>query len=105
MLPRPRRPHDQLLKPVTATTVIAGIGGLVLGHALWLIGISIALGSSSVSGGVLIISAFFLVTAGTVLYLARQQYDRKQFTTAAFMAGLAFSPVVFTVIVLGETYL
>ncbi len=105
MLPRPGRPHDQLLSGATATTAIAGIGGLILGHALWLVGISIALGSSSVSGGVLIISAFFLVVAGALVYLARQRYERKHLTSAAFLAGLAFSPVVFTLIVLGETYL
>jgi len=93
------------LTPVTTSTVIAGIGGLVIGHALWLVGISIALAASSVSGGVLIISAFFLVAAATVLYLARQQYDRKQLTSAAFLGGLAVSPVAFTLVVLAETYL
>jgi hypothetical protein len=89
----------------TGTTVIAGVGGLILGHAVWLIGISIALGSTSVSGGVLIIAAFFLLAAGGLLYLAWQQYQQKQLTPAAFLAGLAFSPVVFTLIVLGQTYL
>ena len=101
MLPRPRRPHDQLLKPA----VIAGVGGVIIGHVLWLIGISIATGSSKVSSGVLIISAFFLLAAGTALYLAWQQYQHKRWTPAAFLAGLAFSPVIFSIIVLGVTYL
>lgn len=105
MLPRPRRPHDQLLKASPGTVAIAGIGGLILGHVLWLIGISIALRSTSVNGGVLIISAFFLVAAGAAGYVARQQYRQKQLTTAAFLAGLGFSPLIFTLIVLGETYL
>ena len=44
MLPRPRRPHDQLLNASPGIVAIAGLGGLFLGHLLWLIGISIALG-------------------------------------------------------------
>ena len=39
MLPRSGRPHDQLLR----ATVVAGIGGLVVGHILWLIAISSAI--------------------------------------------------------------
>jgi hypothetical protein len=38
-------------------------------------------------------------------YLAWQRYQRRELTWSAFLAGLAFSPVVFTVIVLGVTYL
>ena len=93
------------MKTASGLVAISGVGGLLLGHALWLVGISIALGSTSVNGGVLIVSAFFLLTAGAMLYLAWQQHQRKQLLPAAFLAGLAFSPVVFTLIVLGETYL
>lgn len=86
-------------------TIVAGIGGVIIGHVLWLIGISIATESSKVSSGVLIISAFFLLAAGTALYVAWQQYGRKKLTPAAFLAGLACSPLIFTIIVLGVTYL
>lgn len=105
MLPRARRPHDQLLKTSPGMVALAGIGGLILGHVLWLLGISIALGSTSVNGGVLIVSAFFLVTAGAAAYLGVQQYQQKRLVPAAFVGGLSISPLVFTLIVLGETYL
>ena len=59
MLPRSHRPHDQLLRP----TLIAGIGGLVVGHILWLIGISIATDGQDVSFWVLILSAVIAVLA------------------------------------------
>jgi len=85
--------------------LIAGVGGVLLGHALWLIGISIATGSSSVSTGVLVVSALFLLGAGAAIYQAWTYYQRKQWTQAAFLGGLAFSPMVFTTIVLGVTYI
>jgi len=85
--------------------LIAGVGGVLLGHALWLIGISIATGSSSVSTGVLVVSALCLLGAGAAIYRAWNYYQRKQWTQAAFLGGLAFSPMVFTTIVLGVTYL
>ena len=85
--------------------LIAGVGGALLGHALWLVGISIATGSSSRSTAVLIVSAIFLIGAGTAIYQAWNYYQRKQWTQAAFLGGLAFSPVIFTIIVLGVTYL
>jgi hypothetical protein len=84
---------------------IAGIGGVLLGHALWLIGISLATGSASRDTAVLVVSALFLLFAAAMAYLAWQRYQRRQLTWSAFLAGLAFSPVVFTVIVLGVTYL
>ena len=71
--------------------LIAGVGGVLLGHALWLIGISIANGSSSRSTAVLIVSALFLIVAGTAIYQARNYYQRKQWTQAALLGGLAFS--------------
>ena len=85
--------------------LIAGVGGVLLGHALWLIGISIATGSSSRSTTVLIVSALFLIGAGAASHQAWSYYQRKQWTQAALLGGLAFSPVIFTIIVLGVTYL
>jgi len=85
--------------------LIAGVGGVLLGHALWLIGISIATGSSSRSTVVLVVSALFLIGAGVAIYQAWNYYQRKQWTQAALLGGLAFSPVVFTIVVLGVTYL
>jgi len=85
--------------------LIAGIGGVLLGHALWLIGISMATGSASRSTAVLGVSALFLLFAAAMAYLAWQRYQRREWTWSAFLAGVAFSPVIFTIIVLGVTYL
>lgn len=111
MLPRPRRPHDQLLRADTGETgsvrsvVVAGIGGLVLGHMLWLLGISAAMSAQSVSTAVLVVSAILLAGAGLAIYRAWRSYQRTQLVQAAFFGGLAASPVIFTIIVLGVTYL
>jgi len=85
--------------------LIAGIGGVLLGHALWLIGISMATGSPSRGTAVLVVSVLCLLFAAAMAYLAWQRYQRRELTWSAFLAGLAFSPVFFTVIVLGVTYL
>ena len=54
---------------------------------------------------VLVVSALFLIGAGVAIYQAWNYYQRKQWTQAALLGGLAFSPVVFTIVVLGVTYL
>ncbi len=111
MLPRPRRPHDQLLRSATGATggvrsvVIAGIGGLLLGHILWLILISLATASSSINTWVLVISVLVITCAVVLGRQAWQRYQNKDFVWAAFLGALPVSPVVFTLIVLGQTYL
>ena len=85
--------------------VVAGIGGLVLGHILWLILISLATGSPSLSIWVLVISALVLLGAAVAGYQAWQRYERKELVSAVFLAALPVSPVIFTLIVLGQTYL
>ena len=87
------------------SAVVAGVGGALLGHLLWHIGISLATGSSSVSTAVLVVSAALLIIAGLLVYQGWQCYQRKQTTKAAFLGGLALSPLIFTTIVLGVTYL
>ena len=57
------------------------------------------------STGVLAVSALCLLGAGAAIYQAWKYYQRKQWPQAAFLGGLAFSPMVFTTIVLGVTYL
>lgn len=101
MLPRAGRPHDQLLRP----TLVAGIGGLIIGHILWLIGITAAMSAPKVSFWVLILSAVIVVLAAGIGYLARRMYERKKMLWAAFLACLPVSPVIFTVVELGVTYL
>lgn len=85
--------------------VIAGVGGVILGHIVWLIGISIARAGSPASAWVLLFSALFLLGATLAIYEAWRSYQRQNWTRAAFLGGLAVSPVLFTIVVLGVTYL
>ena len=85
---------------------IAGVGGLILGHIVWLLGISLARAApSSVSTWVLGVSVVFLHGAAAAISQARQLYERKDLTRAAFLAGVSVSPVLLTLVVLGVTYL
>ncbi len=84
---------------------IAGIGGLVLGHILWLIGITMAMRSASVSTWVLVVSAVVVLGAALAAQQAWQRYQRGDLTRAVFLAALPVAPMIFTTIVLGVTYL
>lgn len=77
----------------------------MLGHIIWLLGITLATDSASRSTIVLILSMLFLGAGGYAIYRAWQFYQQKQWPRAAFLGGVAVSPVIFTVIVLGVTYL
>ncbi|MBU3752014.1 MAG: hypothetical protein FGM52_16495 [Mycobacterium sp.] len=87
------------------SVVVAGIGGLLLGHVLWLLGISAATDSPSRSTIVAILSVLYLIAAGVAINRAWQYYQQQQWTPAAFLGGLAVSPLIFTLVVLGVTYL
>ena len=87
------------------SVLVAGIGGLVLGHILWLVAISLAIGSPSSSAVVLVIAILVLLAAVWVWGQAWRRYQRQDLTWAAFLAGLPVSPVFFTIVVLGVTYL
>ncbi|MGV0991454.1 MAG: hypothetical protein ACOYB7_04285 [Mycobacterium sp.] len=85
--------------------VVAGIGGVILGHIIWLIGVTMARASALPSAVVLLVSALFLLGGALAVYYARQNYRGEQWVRAAFLAGLAVSPVLLTIVVLGVTYL
>lgn len=85
--------------------VVAGVGGVIIGHIVWLLGISIARRAPSVSTAVLVVSLVLLLASAWVGYQAWQRYQRKEMVPAAFLAGLTVSPVIFTLIVLGVTYI
>ncbi len=87
------------------TVVVAGIGGLVLGHILWLIAITLASGSSATSALVVVVAGLVFLAAAGLGYLAWQRYQRKDLEWAAFLGALPVLPVVFTIVVLGVTYL
>lgn len=86
------------------SVVVAGVGGVLIGHIVWLVGISIARTAPSVSAGVLVLSVVLLSASAWLGYQAWQRYQRNDLTWAAFLGGLPVSPVIFTLIVLGVTY-
>jgi hypothetical protein len=101
MLPRPCRSHDQLLRAI----VVAGIGGLIIGHILWLIAISFAVATTTVNGWVLVIAAVCLLLAVAFGLLGWRFRQRKATARAAFLWCLPVLPVLLTLGVLGVTYL
>jgi heme O synthase-like polyprenyltransferase len=86
-------------------TVLAGIGGLLLGHTLWLVAISLAMGSSRVNTWVLVIAAVTAVTAAAAIWLGLRRYRQRSHVWAAFLWSLPVLPVLFTLSVLAATYL
>jgi predicted phage tail protein len=84
---------------------VAGIGGLVVGHALWLAGITAATSTATVSSWVLVVAATSFVLGGVVVALGWRAYKRKSDVWAAFLWGLPASPVLLSLVVLGVTYL
>ena len=85
---------------------IAGVGGLILGHIVWLLGISLARAAPSrnttETANTQVLTAD---GAAAAISQARQLYERRELTRAAFLAGLSVSPVLLTLVVLGVTYL
>jgi hypothetical protein len=102
MLPRPHRTHDQLL---SRAIWVAGIGGLVIGHILWLAGISVAIATRSVNSWVLVVAAASFVAGGIAAYFGWRSYQRESEIWAAFLLALPVSPVLLSLTVLGVTYL
>jgi uncharacterized membrane protein YoaK (UPF0700 family) len=84
---------------------VAGIGGLVVGHILWLAGISIAIATRTVSSWVLVVAAVSFVLGAVAVALGWRSYHRKAEVWAAFLWALPISPVLLSLIVLGVTYL
>jgi hypothetical protein len=84
---------------------VAGIGGLVVGHILWLAGISVAIATQSVSIWVLVVAGVSFVVAAVAAYLGWRCYRRKDEIWAAFLWLLPVSPVLLSLTVLGVTYL
>lgn len=101
MLPRPGRAHDQLLRG----TLVAGIGGLVVGHILWLVAISAATDTETVSAGTLIVAAASVLLGLVSVVLGVRHYRRQSQLWAAFLWCLPISPVLLSLAVVGFTYL
>jgi hypothetical protein len=84
---------------------VAGIGGLVLGHILWLAGITAATSTATISTWVLVVAATSFVLGAIVGALGWRAYQRKSDVWAAFLWALPASPVLLSLVVLGVTYL
>ena len=84
---------------------VAGIGGLVVGHILWLAGISFAGATRTVSSWVLVVAAVSFVLGAVSAVLGWRGYRRKSEVWAAFLWALPVSPVLLSMTVLGVTYL
>jgi hypothetical protein len=84
---------------------VAGIGGLVVGHILWLAGISIAVATSSINAWVLVVAALSFVVGIVAGVLGWRHYKQRSEIWAAFLWALPVSPVLLSLTVLGVTYL
>jgi hypothetical protein len=84
---------------------VAGIGGLVVGHILWLAGISIAIATRSVNSWVLVVAVVSFVVGAAAAWSGWRSYQRKSEVWAAFLWALPVSPVLLSLVVLGVTYL
>lgn len=88
--------------------MVAGIGGLVVGHVLWLAGISAAIASTDRPTWVLVIAGVSLVVgiaAGMLGWRQWKRQTRRGENWAVFLWALTVSPVLLSLTVLGVTYL
>ena len=85
--------------------IVAGIGGLVIGHILWLLAMSIATDSGRVNQWVLVVAALSLLGGIAGGVLGWRKYQAKSYAWAALLWFLPVSPVLFSLAVLGVTYL
>jgi uncharacterized membrane protein YoaK (UPF0700 family) len=84
---------------------VAGVGGLIIGHILWLAGISLATATGSVSTWVLVVALVSFVIGAVAGWLGWRKYQQKSEVWAAFLWLLPASPVLLSIVVLGVTYL
>lgn len=88
---------------------VAGLGGLLVGHILWLAGISAAIATSNVSTWVLVVAAASLLLGAAAGWAGRTTWQRRANPNwrvwTAFWWTLPVSPVLLSLVVLGVTYL
>ncbi|HEX2211883.1 MAG TPA: hypothetical protein VHH12_00125 [Mycobacterium sp.] len=87
---------------------VAGLGGLLVGHILWLAAISVAIETSNVSTWVLVVAAASLLIGVAAGLAGRATWDRRTpnwRVWTAFWWLLPVSPVLLSLTVLGVTYL
>ena len=72
---------------------------------LWLLAISLAMDTTSISSWVLVMSGVVVVVAGVAVFFALKFPERKAFAKSAFLWCLPVAPVLMALAVLGVTYL
>ncbi len=77
----------------------------MVGHILWLAGISVAIATTTISSWVLVVAVASFVVGAIAAVLGWRFYNRKSDVLAAFLFALPISPVLLSVAVLGVTYL
>lgn len=80
----------------------------MVGHILWLAGISAAIASTDIPVWVLVVAAVSFLVAIVAGYLGWRQWQKKSPKAeawAVFCWALPVSPVLFSLAVLGVTYL
>ena len=77
----------------------------MLGHILWLAGIKAATSTATISSWVLVVAATSFVLGAVVGALGWRAYRRKSDVWAAFLCAFPIAPVLFSLVVLGVTYL
>ena len=77
----------------------------MVGHILWLAGISVAIATTTISSWVLVVAVTSFVVGAIAAVLGWRFYNRKSDVLAAFLFALPISPVLLSVAVLGVTYL
>lgn len=75
------------------------------GHILWLAAITLATEGSRVTIWALLVAALSLIGGAAGAYFGRRKYQQKDHAWAAFLWALPVSPVVFSLVLLGVTYL
>jgi hypothetical protein len=86
-------------------TIVAGLGGLVIGHILWLLGIRFATDTQNVNAWVLVVAGVSFVVGAVGGALGLGYHRRSASAKAAFLWCLPIAPVLFSLSVLGVTYL
>jgi hypothetical protein len=84
--------------------VVSAVGGLVIGHILWLVAISFAIATSTVNTSVLVVSVMFAVLSIAAGIQGWRLHKQKADVWAAFLWCLPISPIIFTLCVLVATY-
>ncbi|MBU9762948.1 hypothetical protein FR943_03655 [Mycobacterium sp. TNTM28] len=85
--------------------IVAGIAGLVAGHILWLAAITLATEGSRVTIWALLVALLSVIGGALGGYFGWRKYQQKSMEWAVFLWALPVSPVVFSLVLLGVTYL